>query len=92
MAEWMQKAAEFLSALAERTGWESWGLPYRIGVALAVVLLAYWAGRALIPATFRLLRPLVFLAAVAVAVAALFPNVSCQVAWVAQVAPFCGRP
>ena len=46
---------------------------------------------ALIPATFRMLRPVIFLAAVAIAVAALFPNVSCQVAWVAQNAPFCGR-
>ena len=87
----MEKLTELLAALGERTGWESWGLPSRLGVALAAVLLAYWAGRALIPATFRLLRPLVFLAAVAVAVAALFPKVSCQVAWVAEVAPFCGR-
>ena len=91
----MEKITELVStlssALAERTGWETWGLTTRLGIALGAVLLAYWAGKALIPATFRLLRPVVFLAAVAVAVAALFPNVSCQVAWVAQNAPFCGR-
>ena len=91
----MERLSELVSTvsttLAERTGWETWGLTTRLGLALGAVLLAYWAGKALIPATFRLLRPLVFLAAVAVAVAALFPNVSCQVAWVAQNAPFCGR-
>ena len=91
MSEWLGKATEILGALAERIGWEAWGLPYRFGVALAIVLLAYWAGRALIPATFRLLRPVVFLIAVAVAVAALFPNVSCQLPWVARNAPFCSR-
>lgn len=91
----MERLSELVSTvsttLAERTGWETWGLTTRLGLALGAVLLAYWAGKALIPATFRLLRPLVFLAAVAVAVAALFPNVSCQVEWVAQNAPFCGR-
>lgn len=91
----MERLSELVSTvsttLAERTGWETWGLTTRLGIALGAVLLAYWAGKALIPATFRLLRPVVFLAAVAVAVAALFPNVSCQVAWLAQNAPFCGR-
>ena len=91
----MEKLTELVTtlwaSLAERTGWETWGLTTRLGIALGAVLLVYWAAKALIPATFRLLRPLVFLAAVAIAVAALFPNVSCQVAWVAQNAPFCGR-
>ena len=91
----MEKLTELVTtlwaSLAERTGWETWGLTTRLGIALAAVLLAYWAGRALIPATFRMLRPVVFLAAVAIAVAALFPHVSCQVAWIAQNAPFCGR-
>ena len=91
----MERFTELVSSLsatlAERTGWESMGLATRFGIALGAVLLVYWAAKALIPATFRLLRPLVFLAAVAIAVAALFPNVSCQVAWVAQNAPFCGR-
>ena len=91
----MEKVTELVSSLsatlAERTGWESMGLATRFGIALGAVLLVYWAAKALIPATFRLLRPLIFLAAVAIAVAALFPNVSCQVAWVAQNAPFCGR-
>jgi hypothetical protein len=87
----MEKLTEVLSTLGGRIGWDTWGLPYRLGVALGAVLLAYWAVRAVIPATFRLLRPLVFLAAVAVAVAALFPGQSCQVDWIARVAPFCGR-
>lgn len=91
MDEWIQKARELLTTFADRSGWESWGLTTRIGVALGAVLLAYWAGRALIPATFRVLRPVIFLVAVAVAVAALFPKVSCQVAWIAQAAPFCAR-
>ncbi len=91
MEKFTETVTTLWASVAERTGWETWGLPTRLGLALAAVLLAYWAGKALIPATFRLLRPVVFLAAVAIAVAALFPKVSCQVDWVAQNAPFCGR-
>ena len=91
MEKFTETVTTLWASVAERTGWETWGLPTRLGLALAAVLLAYWAGKALIPATFRLLRPVVFLAAVAIAVAALFPKVSCQVDWVAQHAPFCGR-
>ena len=70
---------ESFSSLLTRIGWASWGFQYRIAAAAAFVLVTLWISTLIVPASLRLLRPLLLLASVALAVIALFPEIGCTV-------------